>query len=721
MRGRSGFFSNPLGSGDRDLLEDLGIRQVWEETLGDPRIRVVVIDGSVDRAHPCLLGARLVTVDLLPEAARRVGAASHHGTHIASIIFGQHGTDVWGITPHCEGILLPIFANAPDGTLSPCSQLELALALDRAAECGAHVINLSAGELSLAGAAEPILAAAVRRCVEAGILIVAAAGNQGCECLTIPRALPDVLAVGAMDRLGNPLESSNWGNVFQDQGIVAPGEDILGAAAGIGTRLGSGTSYAAAIVSGVAALLLSVQLKRGRNPDPRFLRDALLTSAVRRAGDSPRFLAGRLNVPGAVMLIMREREVAADARSPPPSTNAAVNEVEVVRTPPLRDKPAAPTPSPFGGSYVPARRALQETYGAVARGKFGTVDIELPSGESYNVQDLHYFLDDRRRGMHLIPVRDDGDIEAADGSRVSGHQILDDFIRGEMDLDSDDPIYALISYIRPDEHALRLTSLPHTLKRQLGHQHLGAYLGEGCTSHALEPASRQAWPSKDGHDLLNVKGRPANLHVVSLSGVSQRILNRNAHIVDTITMANVLVPVNTQNTKCRVIDLNTTLQFYRDWIRDAEYLTDLSWYTNCANHKTIVVNVMVNLPHNAARFSQVFGNDGRQLWLDFRNRFRHLTGREFTAADETEFEPLWQVEGLPTDRIRPQSPAEHNAFRAAKLEGRLESYGGPSPLEPGRGMAWPLETFADFIAGFIAMYVSFADVGGIVPAAMLLS
>ncbi len=84
------------------------------------------------------------------------------------------------------------------------------------------MINVSGGQFSPSGTAHPILADAVRACAASGVLIVAAAGNQGCDCLHIPGALPSVLAVGAMDAGGNPLPFSNWGDVYESQGILAP-------------------------------------------------------------------------------------------------------------------------------------------------------------------------------------------------------------------------------------------------------------------------------------------------------------------------------------------------------------------------------------------------------------------------------------------------------------------------------------------------------------------
>src|SRR5262249_5552405 len=158
--------------------------------------------------------------------------------------------------------------------------------------------------------AHPILADAVRTCARSGVLIVAAVGNQGRRCLHLPGALPSVLAVGAMDARGEPSPFSNWGGAYQSQGILAPGENILGAGPGGRTSTKSGTSFAAPIVSGVAALLLSLQIQRGRKPDTASVRDALLRGAsgceTRRTADCRRLLAGRLDVRAALSILFGE-------------------------------------------------------------------------------------------------------------------------------------------------------------------------------------------------------------------------------------------------------------------------------------------------------------------------------------------------------------------------------------------------------------------------------
>jgi cyanobactin maturation PatA/PatG family protease len=294
-----------------------GLERLWSVSLGNRRICVAILDGPVDHSHPALRHAELQQIPTLVSDSSVGGPAARHGTSVASIIFGQHSGPVRGVAPRCRGLVLPIFVDGPGESIAACSQLDLARAILQAAQHGAHIINISGGELAPSNSAHPLLADAVRHCVRQGILIVAAAGNQGCDCLHIPGSLPSVLAVGAMDRDGAPLDSSNWGGAYQTQGILAPGDSILGAVPGGGTATNSGTSFAAPIVSGVAALLLSIQLKLGRRPDPQAVRAAILASAARSSSNSianqRRLLAGRLNIKGAIDLITRGAPIMSDA------------------------------------------------------------------------------------------------------------------------------------------------------------------------------------------------------------------------------------------------------------------------------------------------------------------------------------------------------------------------------------------------------------------------
>ncbi len=293
--------------GATSVVTFTGLKELWAETLGDPRICIAVLDGPVDQSHPSLAAANLTKLETLVSGFVNQGPASQHGTHIASLIFGQHNGSIKGIAPLCRGVIVPIFKDGSDGSIAPCSQLDLARAITQAVEAGADIINVSGGELSPSGTAHPFLADAVQHCAARGILIVAAAGNEGCDCLHVPGALPSTLAVGAMNIQGLPLDFTNWGAAYRSQGILAPGENILGANPGGGTTTRSGTSYATAVVSGVAGLLLSLQLKLGRGPNPQTVRAAILDSAYacdpQAVLDCRPFMVGSLNISGARALI----------------------------------------------------------------------------------------------------------------------------------------------------------------------------------------------------------------------------------------------------------------------------------------------------------------------------------------------------------------------------------------------------------------------------------
>lgn len=271
---------------------------------GDRNICIAVLDGPVDRAHPCFDGAELTVLpSLVSDVATSEGSMSSHGTHVVSVIFGQPDSPVEGVAPQCRGLIVPVFADDRRSV----TQLDLARGIEQAANAGAHIINFSGGQLTDFGEAEGWLENAVRLCEEKNILLVAAAGNDGCECLHVPAALPHVLAVGAMNARGQPLDFSNWGETYQQQGILAPGENIIGAKPGGGTDRLNGTSFATPIVSGVAALLLSEQVRRGETPNPQQVRQLLLQSALPCGDDlseaTRRCLAGRLNLSGAFTLL----------------------------------------------------------------------------------------------------------------------------------------------------------------------------------------------------------------------------------------------------------------------------------------------------------------------------------------------------------------------------------------------------------------------------------
>ena len=282
------------------------IRALRGITVGDPEVCVAVLDGPVDLSHPCFQGAALRRLPTLVEDSAGTGPMSVHGTHVTSVIFGQPDSPVTGIAPRCRGLILPIFRDGQGGHVP---QLDLARAIEQAVEAGAQIINISGGQLAEGGDAELTLERAIKLCDDNNVLVVAAAGNDGCDCLHVPAGLPSSLAVGGMTADARPLESGNWGEIYQSNGVLAPGERIPGAVPGGSVGTMTGSSFATPIVSGVAALLMAIQRQRGETVSARAVRGAILDSALpcypRDAPECARFLAGRLNVTGALALITR--------------------------------------------------------------------------------------------------------------------------------------------------------------------------------------------------------------------------------------------------------------------------------------------------------------------------------------------------------------------------------------------------------------------------------
>ena len=268
---------------------------------------MAVLDGPVDLAHPCFAGANIRRLDTLVADPIGPGPMSVHGTHVASLIFGQPGSPVAGLAPRCRGLVAPIFR---DTARHYVSQIDLARAIEQAVQEGAHVINVSGGEQSPDGQPEGTLRRALQLCEDNNVLVVAAVGNDGCSCLHVPAAVPSVLGVGALGADGEPLETSNWGEAYRSNAILAPGENITGAAPGGGTVSLTGSSFATPIVSGVAALMLSAQARQGMKVDPRAVGNDLLQTALpcqpRASPECHRYLVGTLNIPGAYTSVTKE-------------------------------------------------------------------------------------------------------------------------------------------------------------------------------------------------------------------------------------------------------------------------------------------------------------------------------------------------------------------------------------------------------------------------------
>lgn len=268
-----------------------GLTRLWSMTRGRPEVHIAVLDGPVDKR-------------LLSQPGLTPEGVIDHGTHVYSIISGSRDGTVPGIASNCTVSQIQIFDEPDADGKYICTQARLATSIREALSQRANIINISAAQQTDLLSLSADLSSALQEAVSCDALVVAAAGNHGCACDTVPASVPGVLAVGAHDNEGVPLVISNWGIHQRTQGIVAPGVDIPGACVGGGLCRASGTSFAAATVSGVAGLLMSLDLERGVMLSGSRIRKILIESssepAEGRMDFASRYLSGRLDVTRAV-------------------------------------------------------------------------------------------------------------------------------------------------------------------------------------------------------------------------------------------------------------------------------------------------------------------------------------------------------------------------------------------------------------------------------------
>jgi subtilisin family serine protease len=237
-------------------------------------VLVAVIDSGIDGRHPELAGTVAGRFNALTSAF----ATHAHGTAVAGIIAAHATLD--GAAPDARLLAARAFS-ADEG-----STMAVMRALDWAAGKGARVVNMS-----FAGPHDPMLGRMIAAAIGKGMVIVAAAGNAGPSSPpAFPGAEPGVIAVTAVDDKDGLFAEANRGRYV---GVAAPGVDILVAAPGDAYGLASGTSMAAAFVSGVAALLL----ERRPRLEPADVARILAAGAadLGAKGRDPQFGAGLID------------------------------------------------------------------------------------------------------------------------------------------------------------------------------------------------------------------------------------------------------------------------------------------------------------------------------------------------------------------------------------------------------------------------------------------
>jgi len=269
-------------------------------------VTIAVIDSGVDVKHPELANSVADTFDALGSKE----GPHVHGTGIAGAIVAH--ARLMGSAPEARLLAIRAFGVGSKGAES--TSYVILRGLDYAAEHGAQIINMS-----FAGPKDPLIERGVAATAARGILMVAAAGNAGAKSPPLyPAANPNVIAVSGTDAQEKLFTASNRGNHIA---IAAPGADIFLPAPDEKYQITSGTSFSAAYISGVAALLLE------RNPalKPGDVRAILMKTAsdLGAPGRDDLFGAGKADAFAAVMAVVAAPAVPLAAASGKPAGDNA--------------------------------------------------------------------------------------------------------------------------------------------------------------------------------------------------------------------------------------------------------------------------------------------------------------------------------------------------------------------------------------------------------------
>jgi subtilisin family serine protease len=271
---------NPTASQQLGLLTTRGIKR-------SNTVLVAVLDTGVQASHPSLSGHLLpgynaIAPNTAPEdlADGTQNQALGHGTMVAGLIAQ--------LAP--EAKILPVRVLNADGN---GSVFNVVRGLRWAVSHGANIVNLSLGTTT----PSRTLQNAIHDAQEAGVLVIASAGNAGKEQRDYPAGFSEVVAVAAVDSRDTKASFSNFGSHIT---LTAPGTSIRSTYVNSTFATWSGTSFAAPFVAGAAALIRAAQPRL----EPEKVAETLRKSARSVESLNPSYAGklgeGVLNIPGAL-------------------------------------------------------------------------------------------------------------------------------------------------------------------------------------------------------------------------------------------------------------------------------------------------------------------------------------------------------------------------------------------------------------------------------------
>jgi subtilisin family serine protease len=348
----------PKGDPAQYVIDKLHLHDAHRIASG-ANVTVAVIDSLIDVAHPDLAGSIAGQFD----AVTAVDKPDEHGTGMTGAIAAHRR--LLGVAPGAR--ILAIHAFSPDAQHPQQATTQNIIAgIDWAIAKGARVINMS-----FAGPYDPLLQLALKKARDKGVVLIAAAGNMGPQSPPLyPAADENVIAVTAVDENDKLMPQANQG---PHVALAAPGVNVLEAAPRATYNFTTGTSVAAAHVSGVAALILE------RNPSigPASLEDILSSTArdLGAPGRDPQFGYGLVDPYRALQAL----EAKAVAGRGLPETTASANPSAKIAPKPPPGAAALISGAP-AGPIGPATPPLPKTGAVSPTGKL-TVTGMAPSAQ----------------------------------------------------------------------------------------------------------------------------------------------------------------------------------------------------------------------------------------------------------------------------------------------------------------------------------------------------
>jgi serine protease len=231
-------------------IDAVHARDVWPFTRGG-NVNIAIFDSGVDVNHADLAANVVGGYNTLTKKAERADYNDDflHGTHVAGIVGAlDNSLGVVGVAPaaHIYAVkVLDAFGAGTDETMVAACDWVLAM---KASGGGNWIVSMSVGSLVTTDPETE----AFKRLTDAGVLCIAASGNDGADQLLYPAALPDIVSVGALDANNVIADFSNYGPTLN---VVAPGVSVLstlptGYLKRASTTLADGTVMTAQTITG---------------------------------------------------------------------------------------------------------------------------------------------------------------------------------------------------------------------------------------------------------------------------------------------------------------------------------------------------------------------------------------------------------------------------------------------------------------------------------------